>query len=252
MGKKPLVGVVGTLWLGLSLSGCESCNCNRGTYQGSNGNIRGLVSGAPQQGTQPLPQSGASQTSQGSQAWSSQPKSTTPSWGASTTTPSTGSSAGSVMPTGAVTPPAVNTGGTPVSANTPSWPSTVPTGSAIQQTSATMAPADAPHQAGMVPLDNPVPKGSLMSTSSQRSTDAYGSAGTAIPDGGVRLPPAPPVPTKAIGSTASQAAGAADDSNPALQVAPPPMPAGFGGGSSLPPLPGAGSMTNGALPPVGK
>lgn len=48
MGKKPLVGVIGALWLGLSLSGCESCNCGN-KFKGQSGNIRSLANGGAQQ-----------------------------------------------------------------------------------------------------------------------------------------------------------------------------------------------------------
>jgi hypothetical protein len=242
MGKKPLVGVVGTLCLGLGLAGCECCG-QRSSYQGGNGNIRGLVGGTPQ-GTTPGTQ----------QAWQGQPKSTTPGYATGTTgttgtTPasSTGAAApagttgGTVTPTGGVGAglPAVNTG-TPVSSSGAGFPmKTVTSDPAVQQTSGT-APSgwDSARTSPVVPLDNVQPKGALpAATTTQRTTDNFGSAGTPVMDAGaMRMPPPPPL----TGAKAAAPAAPAADPDPNL-MAPPP------GVSSIPPMPPLPSVP---LPPA--
>jgi hypothetical protein len=278
MGKKPLIGVVGTLWLGLTLSGCESCGCGqKSTYQAPNGNLRTLVNGSSQQGTQPVgqqtaqtgAQTGTSTTTatatSGQQSWTTPPRSTTaaPSYTGTSTTPSyTGStpapmpagpasSTGSLLPTGGVdpmkstVPPAVNTT-TPVGST--AWPMKPAGDSGLQQTSAIVPPSSDASQPAALPLTSPEPKGSLMS--SQRTTDGYGSSSFSDQSSMKMLPPPPPMPRSASLSSSSTlpAAAPAVDANPALMAPPPPPPAGVAS-SPLPPV-GGSTIDVPAPPPV--
>jgi hypothetical protein len=114
---------------------------------------------------------------------------------------------------------------------------------AIQQTSGS-TPASAPID---VPLRNPQPKGSF---TSQRVSDNFGNAGTAVPDAGTRmqmqsLPPPPPLPKSLQQSSTTLPSVAGSDSNSALVTPPPSAPP-----TSSVPMPPIGGPTDIQPPPV--
>lgn len=261
MGKKPLVGVVGSLCLGLSLAGCESSG-SKPVYQGQTGAIRNNWANnssqtTPQGALQPAPTTsttqatGASQptsTAQTTQGWSNTPRSSTgttmsPSYGGGTASPMPAgppSNAGTFVPTGGVDngkgyPPPVSTGaGTtgPVSSN--GWPMNKAGDSGIMQTSGT-APMGDTTQTGMLPVP-PLPKSSLVAPT--RTTDAYGSSTMAPPataNGSRMLPPPPPVMT-----------GSGQAPADALSSAPPPPAAK----AFMDPPPAVSSIPANDLPPL--
>jgi hypothetical protein len=258
-----LVGVVGSLCLGLSLAGCESSG-QKSVYQGQQGNGRNLVSGTPQttpppalqpapppastaQSTQGWPGTPAS-SAQGTQGWSNTPKTST-----SSVTPTYGSSGAlAPMPTGPASnagtmmqqtggmdngkgayPPPVTTG-TPGPVSSNSWPMTKPPSDpAVVQTSGTTPQMDAT-QPGILPLN--APKSSVVT--SQRPTDSYGSSALPPATMGTRmtLPPPPPLPAGAGMSSADSLPPVAPADAKVLMTAPPPV-SGLPSNDTLPPLP---------------
>jgi hypothetical protein len=257
MGKKPLVGVVGALCLGLSLNGCESCGCNQkstpvaqtgSVYQGQPGNMRNLVSNPSQPSTPATtPQALQPATSSG---WATLPGAT-----ATTTQPSITNIA-SPMPTGPTnTGPLLPTNGldnsrnqvtpatgapTPVSSS--SWPMKAPADPAIQQTSAISTDAT------QLPLGNPQAKGSF--TTSQRMTDGYNGVTTSQNSASQAMIPAPPpLPRSMVSASSSTLPPMPTPEVSNALMAPPPASSGGVSNSSSPP---AGGLTDSVppLPPV--
>jgi hypothetical protein len=247
MGKKPLVGVVGTLCLGLGLAGCESSG-SKPAYQGQTGNARNWVSSTSQPSPQGALQPAPASSSQGTQqAWSNTPKASTPaatpSYGSGTASPMPvgPSNAGTFVPTGGVDsgkgypPPVSTTTPGPVSSN--SWPmSKPPSDSGIVPVSGT-APATDSTQPGALPLTSK-PTSSL--STSTRTTDGYGGSSlspspAAFGGSKVMLPPPPPMV-----NASSQAPADLPPASPAASKAfmdPPPAVSAMPANDTLPTLP---------------